>query len=77
MKPSQLLLQHCTETAGGNCKGSYDRECPRSAAGVQQGQDAGLFDSLIYRALHNLRYAITNPAAMPSPSAIFATRPLR
>src|SRR5437762_13879889 len=48
-----------------------------SCCGVQQGQDAGHFDSLIYRALHNLRYAITNPAAMPSPSAIFATHPLR
>ena len=32
---------------------------------------------LIYRAVCNLRYAITNPAAIPTPSAIFATRSLR
>jgi hypothetical protein len=33
--------------------------------------------ALIYRAPHNFRYTITNPTAMPTPSAIFATRSLR
>ena len=37
----------------------------------------GCWAPLIYRAPHNFRYAITNPTAMPTPSAIFATRSLR
>ncbi len=37
----------------------------------------GCWAPLIYRAPHNFRYAITNPTAMPTPSAVFATRSLR